>query len=79
MRVLRDDVEDDDWNPPEEPVIPCMPFFVPEGEEWSLEMCLVELGELDRNAPEILMFDRQGRPWVSQGRHGYRYGVHPLT
>ena len=50
-RVLRDDVEDDDWDPPEEPVIPRMPWFVPEGEEWSIEMCLEWIGELEGAYP----------------------------
>ena len=79
VRVLRDDVEDNDWDSPEEPVIPRMPFFVPEGEEWSIEMCLVEISELDHNAPEILELDRPGCPWAIQGRHGYRCGVRPIT
>ena len=50
-RVLRDDVEDDDWDLPEEPVIPRMPWFVPEGEEWSIEMCLEWIGELEGAYP----------------------------
>ena len=50
-RVLRDDVEDDDWDLPEEPVIPRMPWFFPEGEEWSIEMYLEEIGELEGIAP----------------------------
>ena len=33
VRVLSDNVEDDDWDPPEEPVIPRMPLFVSEVEE----------------------------------------------
>ena len=78
-RVLRDDVENDDWDPPEEPVILRMPWFVPEGEEWSIEMCLVKIGELDRIAPEILWSDQPGRPWVSQGRWGYRCRSRPIT
>ena len=56
-----------------------MPFFVPEGEEWSIKMCLIEIGEIDRNAPKIRELKLPGRPWVSQGRCGYRHRVHPIT
>lgn len=31
-RILKDSSDCDDWDPPEEPIIPRMPFFVPDGE-----------------------------------------------